>query len=362
MKRLAYSHGRVICSVALSLATTAACTGGERNQNGCPADEECSPLTPDGMHFAGVSFVDQPLFADPKTTAIGGTQTIDLFKEIDGEIIPLDLPFAAMTDNGDALEVVTAGPNAVVLGGIGSGADLLRITEPDSDLLYDRFEMSAKALDRIDLVPGSLETIDPEAAIAFYEGDVSVGLALVAADGTRLADDSLSLTVSGPQPTRPGWDEFAFDSLGAGTITGELTAGGRSGPFELEVVDAVDTVVPLNDTFPETIRVGNQGDVCFRATAGAYGNVLGVPWSFSATGPVSSVISLTPNCFAVQVNAPGEFSVTATTLGVSGTLVLTAVSGSAKVTAPAPRPTRRATATQAPLRDSRGERARLVAP
>src|SRR5436853_4147272 len=101
--------------LAWVLVLAAGCTGGERNQTGdCPPDEVCSPLTPDGMHFTGVSLVGVPLLAEPKTTAVGGTQTIGLWKEQPtGEIVPLDLPFAASTDNGDALTVVAGQPNEV---------------------------------------------------------------------------------------------------------------------------------------------------------------------------------------------------------------------------------------------------------
>src|SRR5690349_21972721 len=108
------------CSILVA-ALAAACTGGERNQTGdCPPDEVCSPLTPDGMHFTGVSLVGVPLLAEPKTTAVGGTQSIGLWKELPtGEIVELDLPFDAMTDNGDALTIRGEGPNQVVLQEIG---------------------------------------------------------------------------------------------------------------------------------------------------------------------------------------------------------------------------------------------------
>jgi len=348
--------------LASLLVSAAACTGGERNQTGdCPADEVCSPLTPNGMHFTGVPLVGVPLLAEPKTTAIGGTQQIDLYKELDsGDIVPLDLPFAAMSDNGDALAIASAGPNAVVLEGIAAGRDLLRITEPDNDLLYDRYEVAAAALDHIDLVPATYESYVTGAPVAFYQGDISLGLALYTASDERLADDSLTLTVTGPQPTRSEWDSFDFAALGPGTLTGTLTAAGRSGPIDIEVVDAVDEVLPLSDSFPDTIHPGDQGEVCFHATAGAAESVLGLPWSFAATGQVTSVISLSANCFALQVNAPGDFTVIGTALGVSTTVQLTAVAAGAK---PAPRVRSGAPAptTADPLAgDSRGERARMM--
>lgn len=349
----------IVATLTLPMGLVTACTGGERNLEGCPADEVCSDLTPNGMHFTGVSLVGIPLLAEPKTTAIGGTQTIELWKELDGgQIVPLDLPFAAMADNGDAIEIVSAAPNAVVVGGIGAGADLLRITEADSDLLYDRYEISAEALDRIMLVPSTLETFDDREAVAFYQGDFEIGLALLAASGTRLADDSLSLTVTGPQPTRSAWDTFAFSDQGPGTVSGTLTAAGRSGPFALAVVDAVDQILPLSDSFPDLITPGSSGEVCFRATAGDAGNVIGLPWSFSATGPVTATISLSPNCFALQVNAAGAFTVTATALGVSTSIEFSTGSAAAWMlprTRVAPRPAARPSPGEV-----RGERARAA--
>jgi hypothetical protein len=343
MKRLAFA------SIALFVA---ACTGGERNQDGCPADEECSPLTPYGMHFTGVSLVGVPLLAQPKTTAVGGTQSISLWKELaSGEIVELDLPFDAMTDNGDALGIMGEGPNQVILRGTGAGADLLRITEEGNDLLYDRYEVEAAALDRLELVPLH-ETYDEAAPIAFYTGDIGFGIALFAANGERLADDSMTLTFPGPQPTRSDWDTFALDGIGPGTLAGTLTVAGMPGLIDLVVVDAIDAVEPLSDSFPDTIVVNNQGEVCFTAIAGSAGSVIGVPWNLSASGSVTNVISLSANCIALQVNAPGPFTVHAEALGRTTDVVFTAVAAGAR--APAER--------VGPVPgDARGERARLLA-
>lgn len=348
--------------IGLALGAGAACTGGERNVTGdCPADEECSALTPNGMHFTGASLVGIPLLDQPKVTAIGGTQLIELYKQLDnGDIVPLDLPFAASTDNGDALEVVSAGPNAVTIEGVGGGADLLRITEADSDLLYDRYQVDAAAIDHVEVVPATFETYALGDPFAFYQGDLLIGLALYDSDGSRLVDEGMILTVPGPQPTRTDWDVFRFEALGPGTLTADLTAGGMEGPIDFEIVDAVDTVELLDGGFVEPIRPGDHGEVCFRATAGSFDTVLGLPWAFEATGSVTPLISLNANCFTVQPNTPGEFTVTATALGVSGTATFTAVATGARVapTAAAPR------ALAAPDRiagDSRGERARLVA-
>src|SRR5436853_7285509 len=91
--------------LAWVLVLAAGCTGGERNQTGdCPPDEVCSPLTPDGMHFTGVSLLGVPLLAEPKTTAAGGTQTIGMRQaQLTREILPLDLAFAASPHDGPAL-------------------------------------------------------------------------------------------------------------------------------------------------------------------------------------------------------------------------------------------------------------------
>jgi hypothetical protein len=308
------------------------------------------------MHFTGVSLVGVPLLAEPKTTAVGGTQTIGLWKELaTGEIVPLDLPFAASTDNGDALSVITGGPNEVVIDGTGSGSDYLRITEADSDLLYDRYTVDADALDHIELVPATYETYDEATPVSFYAGDVKFGLALYSATDERLADDSMTLTFTGPQPTRSDWDTFELGAVAPGTLTGQLTAAGMPGPIDLQVVDTVDAVDTLSNSFPATITPGTQGDVCFTASAGQSHSVLGLPWAFTSTGAVTSVISINANCFAVQVNAPGDFTVTATVLGMSKARTFTAVAAAAgaKPTAPAPGPV---------YADGVGERARLLHP
>ena len=328
-----------------------ACTGGERNQSGeCPADEACSPLTPYGLHFTGVPLVGVPLIAAPKLTAVGGTQTIELWiAEENGDTDPLDLAFAAMTDNGDALAVAGIGTRTVVLRGVSTGKDLLRITEDDSDLLFDRFEMEAVALDRVELRPSTQETYLGGAPLGFYQGRVGFGLALLSASGERLADDSLGLTWSGPAPVRESWDSFTFADVGAGTVSATLTAAGRTGPFDIDVVGAIDGVVPLEDTFPEVVHPGDQGSVCFRATSGSLASVIGVPWSFQATGPVTEVLSLSPNCMALQANAAGEVTVTANALGRSAEVAFTVAPAGGKPAARSVAPA---------LDEVRGERAR----
>jgi hypothetical protein len=357
----------LLASLVASLGL-AACTGGERNQTGeCPADEACSPLTPDGLHFIGPTLVGVLPLAQPKVTAVDGTQLIRLYLGGGEEPTdrPINLPFAAMTDNGDALAVDGTGPTTVTVSGVAPGADLLRITEADNDLLYDRYEIDAAALDTIELVagvfaPGAYERRDPALSIGFYLGEVTLGIALSSASDVRLVDDSMTLDAPGMAMTRDEWDTFTFADLGVGTHSPTLTAAGRSGPIDIVVVDAVTQVLPLLDTFQDTIRVDDIGDVCFHASGGGRDAIFGLPWSFSTTGAVIPQASFDENCFRLQVGAPGEFSVTATTLGEEATLTLTAIAAGGKpagAAAPAPAPER-----IAPEGDTRGERAQLAQP
>ena len=345
----------------IALFTAAACTGGERNQTGeCPADEECSPLTPYGLHFTGVPMLGMSLVAAPKITAVGGTQTIDLWvEEQNGDTDPLNLEFAANTDNGDALQIASAGQNSVVLRGVANGDDYLRVTEADNDLLFDRFEMEARVLDRVELRPATQETYLPSAPLGFYAGPVTVGLALVSATGERLADDSLALTWPGPTPTAREWDTWSFGNLGAGTVAATLTAAGRQTTLDIPVVDAIDAVLPLDDSFPEVIRVGDQGSFCFRATSGSLASVIGLTWTFEATGPVTAVIGTQPNCFALQANAVGASTLTATALGRSTEVSFT-IEAAAKPAGGAIAAPRGEALDAAVLGDVRGERARLA--
>jgi hypothetical protein len=337
-----------------SLLFSAACTGGERNQTGeCPADEECSPLTPYGMHFTGVPLAGGAGLAHPKVTAVGGTQTIDLWVEDRlGDIDPLGLPFAANADNGNAIAIAGTAQDVVIVEGIGAGGDdYLRIAEPDTDLLYDRFELESRPLDRLGIIPATAETYDASAALAFYQGDVAFAIALYDAADGRLADDSMQVTVDGPAPLRSEWDSFELQSLAPGTLTMNVTAAGMTGPLDLEIVGALDAVAPLTDSFPPTIVVGDSGTLCFEATAGTF-SVIGAPWTFQMTGPASSIDALGDNCFGLQTNAPGTVSVTAMSLGQSAQVDLEVVAQAAGKRAPAP--------PAAPLPDVRGERARLV--
>jgi hypothetical protein len=189
--------------------------------------------------------------------------------------------------------------------------------------------------------------------VSFYAGDVKFGLALYSATDQRLADDSMTLTFPGPQPTREDWDTFDLGAVAPGTLTGTLTAAGMPGSIDLPVVDAIDAVDTLSNSFPQTITPGTQGDVCFTASAGESHSVLGLPWSFTSTGPVTSLPSLTGNCFTLQVNAPGDFTVTATVLGMAKARTFTAVAAAGKPAAQPQRP-------EPVYTDGVGERASLL--
>ncbi|MEZ4365949.1 MAG: hypothetical protein R2939_06635 [Kofleriaceae bacterium] len=176
----------------------AACTGGERNRTGeCPADEQCSPLTPDGLHFVGAELHDLPVESAPFSTAVGGTQVVRLL--VDDDNLDLD-PGGGVRRvdlDGDALEVVSTASASVTVGGVGAGTDYLRITEAGTPLLLDRIVLDAGPVAEVAVVPPGIEAYDAAAPLAFLAGEITVGLALTDAGARRLIDQGLAATVAG---------------------------------------------------------------------------------------------------------------------------------------------------------------------
>lgn len=303
-----------------STSLVAACSGGERNQTGdCPADEVCSDQTPDGLHFLGTELHDLPVGTGPFSTAVGGTQFVDIMiKDQGDQLVPLAdrFPFAASISDGDALTVQPGGVGGsnVLVTGLAAGTDYLRITEPNSELLMDRISLTAGSIERVDLVAPGLEVRDSGAALAFLAGEIRFGLNLFGSGSARLIDTSLTASLGGSAATMLRFDVAQNLTASPGTTTVAIIAGGASFSKTIEVVAAIDIIAPQSDTFEDVISVGDQGSVCFAAKAGT-AVVAGLAWTFDVAGAATQGESVYTNCAAITFNSEGTATVTASAGG-----------------------------------------------
>ena len=109
-------------------------TPGERAQTGeCPAGEECSELTPDGLYFRGPPVAG--LEAGLRVTAAEGTQTVTALIGEGEDREPFDHPFAASIDEPFELGSVDAPSLELVAEDAGSAN--LRLADEETGELFD---------------------------------------------------------------------------------------------------------------------------------------------------------------------------------------------------------------------------------
>jgi hypothetical protein len=307
-----------------------ACYGGERRTTGeCPAGEVCSDLTPGGLDFIGNRLVGELLLGGPRPTAIGGTQSIALeYDRGDGIDVALDLPFSADDDGGAGVKVDAISGSQVVVRGVGSRSNYLRILDSDG-LLMDRKELTGAALDTIELWPDDFESIPADRQLAFASGKRTIGIALFGDVQTssgprseRLVDTSMELALAGAQ--RTAWDTLEVDAA-VGTYPLAVTAGDKpTATLDFVVVDHADSIAPLANA-PTTIAPNSSTSVCFEAlAAGRY--VVGLTWTYVVDGTMTVIQgdgTLLRNCISVSTQkTSGTVTIQASAGGRSTTLAL----------------------------------------
>ncbi|HEX5058974.1 MAG TPA: hypothetical protein VFV99_06420 [Kofleriaceae bacterium] len=309
------------------------CYGGERRESGkCPAGELCSDLTPGGLDFVGNGLIGELLLSGPRPTAIGGTQAVALeYDRGDGVDVALDLPFSADDDGAAGVKVDATSGSQVIVRGMGSRSNYLRILDSDG-LLMDRKELTGAALDTMELVPGWFESVPADKLIAFAPGKRELGVALYGdVQGTggprseRLIDTSMELTLAGS--TRKAWDTLEVEAV-VGTTSLAVTAGDKpTANLDIVVADHADTV-SLIQPAPTTVMPNSSASVCFQAnTGGRY--LAGLNWTYVVDGgePVVKGDGIfTRNCISVstqktsgiiivQASAGGQSAQTQLTIG-----------------------------------------------
>lgn len=196
----------------------------------------------------------------------------------------------------------TAGEN-VTLRGVASRTNYLRIMDSAGELM-DRKELAGAALNRMELVTGSWETIPTGRLVAFAAGEREIGVALYGDVQTsngpasqRIVDSSMQLTF--PGSLRTAWDTFEIDAV-IGTYPLEVTAGNKpAATLDVVVVDGADAIARIGADM--TIKPNLSYSICFEATnAGRY--VAGLQWTFAIDGvtKVQSDGVVNRNCAVVS--------------------------------------------------------------
>jgi hypothetical protein len=232
----------------------------------CPEGEVCSDATPYGLSFGGPDF-GEDIFSDqgpPKVTAVGGTQTIDIYG-LGG------LPYDAT--GSDHFDVVANADGSVTVTGTAAGSGYLRIVEPGTGLLYDRILLRVDEVATASVIDGAFffPTTEADEPRVYFAGGVHpLVIALHADDGGRLVDDNLAFTLPAGWSTDPGrWDRFTSGpGVGAGTFPVPVSlSGGATATAALPLVDDVDQLDAVPNFGPEQgVRVGSTRTLCFRAT------------------------------------------------------------------------------------------------
>jgi hypothetical protein len=297
-----------LASPALFLLLAPACTDlGDRAVKGCPPGETCSSETPDGLEFSGPYFGDAGFFADPgvKTTAVGGTQTIELIDHASGQT--LDARFEATTTTA-ALNVVETGAGTVTLTGSTPGSGQLEIRS-FSGLLHDRLWVDADGVSSVTLVPAWTQWRDTEASWEVWAGATApLVVAIHGSTGARLVDESMEILGTGV--TRDAWDSVRIPVPAEGASL--FVDTGDVGTIDLTVAatSQIDDFV-VSQLLEGQPRVGDTQSWCFRARhQGA--DVLFVPWTFTVEGPAHEEgLALFENCVNLALDAVGLVTVTA---------------------------------------------------
>lgn len=313
----------------------AACTGGGmRAQTGmCPTGETCSDQTPNGLYFLGSALGEEVLGRmEPLPIAVGGSQKIKLVTGSTSTSPAFSLPFMAVA-GGAAIGITATAPPEITVLGKASGTAFLRIVEPGTNLLYDRLEVSVKAIDHFDLKPRNY--LNPGADEGYAKapgkwvllqgGSEACVARLFAADGERLVDEGMTMSVVGPPlsaGTRDGWDALGLTATGTGVgLVAVSTSDTMSRQGMVTIVDKVDDIasIPAEGAVAsntEIVQAGVARPFCFRATNG--GNlVAGVTFTFTASAGVTTSAAAGKNCVGLTAAVPTTALVTVKAAGVT---------------------------------------------
>lgn len=321
----------VVAAAAFASMATSSVESGDRANNGgqatCPPEETCSDATPNGLWFGGTPTGDQGWLnlQWPHVTAAGGRQTIRLFTDSDASQ-PFDLPFTA-TVSDLALSIVDTQPSSVVVTGRYNGSALLRIAEPDTDLLYDRLTIDAAHIDRFYLVPAGEYLMDfdlavPESRFAVMTGSSArLTVAMLDADDNRVVDEAMTIDPAAGLSADPqGYvDTVEFAPTADGTTDLAVHAGNEP-VAHLNAVATAGASSLETEQNDVTLAVDQNGTFCFRARTATGAYLLGADWTFTSSANLTlttTIDDVVSHCVGGKAAAAGTATLTARAGGAS---------------------------------------------
>jgi hypothetical protein len=264
-------------------------------------------------------------------TAVGGTQTfrVHYMGTIPGNLGPeIDVPYTAVAvDDGVRIDDQTGA--SITIRGAAPGPSTIRFLHEDGSTI-DEIRRWVGEIQQIALEPKVHERL-PSALylqdrplFAWAPGE-QVFRVVPYQGGGRLVDSSMQLALDGAQHTRV--DELRARKATAGTYTLSVIAGSRPTIVDFVVVDRADAISLRTDgeSAPTSLQPGHVTIMCFEArSAGRY--LVGLPWTFVATGDVASLERDPDNCVRViPQQTSGNITITATAGGQSTSITLPVV-------------------------------------
>ncbi|MFO0617015.1 MAG: hypothetical protein U0414_30750 [Polyangiaceae bacterium] len=307
------------CASLLGL-TLGACSlpGSRASLDQCPPGEACSDETPDGLYLTGAHLGDDVLgLASPPATARGGSQTMTAVIGPSVNNPPYGGDFdAAIADNEVVLSVGSVAPPSVIVVGKNPGIAFLRLLEPGTDLLLDRFQLKVEAIDQVDAFPPEL-ALAPDGPWAVLAGaEVSLVARLHSSSRARLVDEQMAF--DGPDIVgRDAWDTVRVHAP-ASDFELQMKAG--LAPVVTSKIAVVASIEDIGGSLlnGEKLELSPQRTqtVCFVARSGD-ANVAGAAWTFTTSGNVEVAESslVLPSCVELRAIAVGSATLTASASG-----------------------------------------------
>ncbi|MEO8705798.1 MAG: hypothetical protein ABI867_37555 [Kofleriaceae bacterium] len=251
---------------------------------GVCGEVDCSPLTPNGLRFAGAVPVANEfpngLFADVRNhIATNGLDEILLGMGNTEEL--LTLPYELDSQTPTALEVVNSDGAHVTLRGLG-GNSQLRVVDPETGLLYDRsLYVSSELSTAVAVGFAELFTtpsiLDAAQAYAFAPGHRRIGIAYLNASSerNRLVDTAATITLAGA--TQTAWDQIDIPNATVGHHTATVHVGDKDATVDIEVTNTADSIETL---------LAQDHLACFGAYTPSGAFISGIAWTFKVAGQV----------------------------------------------------------------------------
>ncbi|MDC0741312.1 hypothetical protein [Polyangium mundeleinium] len=269
---------------------------GQRARMGgaCPPGEICSEQTPRGLVFFGARTFNDAEANERLATALGGTQTMFL-RYPEPPYDPFVAGFKAMLVDSRAAAIESSGAASVVLRGVSEGQSLLRLLEPGTNKLLDRYAIKVAPVARVALLPRELREEDADVVRwkVLAGNPALLGVLLFDPNDHQLVDEGLEVRAHAAEVSRHAWDLFQVTVV----ISGErvlltMRAGDRSFVSNVEVASSVDAIALRSPAAPEEgrpieIKRGAPGtQLCFRAASNST-TVVGATWEFRPSETVS---------------------------------------------------------------------------